>query len=86
MHECKFDPEEVKKGVQEYTQKVANAKDDLERAEAQIGLEVHSALQAALGVSAWAFVNVDSASCSIVSQMLVIFDVYGHRAAAPSSA
>ncbi|XP_024366707.1 ATP synthase subunit delta', mitochondrial [Physcomitrium patens] len=48
----KFDPEEVKKGVQEYTQKVANAKDDLERAEAQIGLEVHSALQAALGVSA----------------------------------
>lgn len=48
----RFDPEEVRKGVQEYTQRVSNAKDDLERAEAQIGLEVHSALQAALGVAA----------------------------------
>lgn len=48
----RFDPEEVRKGVQEYTQKVSNAKEDLERAEAQIGLEVHSALQAALGATA----------------------------------
>lgn len=47
----KLDPDEVRKGVQEYTQKVASAKDDLEKAEAQIGLEVHSALQAALGVT-----------------------------------
>lgn len=47
----RLDPDEVRKGVQEYTQKVASAKDDLEKAEAQIGLEVHSALQAALGVT-----------------------------------
>jgi len=47
----KLDPDEVRKGVQEYTQKVASAKDDLEKAEAQIGLEVHSALQSALGVT-----------------------------------
>lgn len=47
----RLDPDEVRKGVQEYTQKVTSAKDDLEKAEAQIGLEVHSALQAALGVT-----------------------------------
>jgi len=48
----RLDPEEVRKGVQEYAQKVTSAKDELERAEAQIGLEVHSALQGALGGSA----------------------------------
>jgi F-type H+-transporting ATPase subunit delta len=47
----RLDPEEVRKGVQEYAQKVTSAKDELERAEAQIGLEVHSALQGALGGS-----------------------------------
>lgn len=48
----RLDPEEVRKGVQEYSQKINTAKDDLEKAEAQIGLDVHSALQAALGVTA----------------------------------
>ncbi|CAM6047902.1 unnamed protein product [Sphagnum compactum] len=47
----RFDPDEVRKGVQEYAQKMTSAKDDLEKAEAQIGVEVHSALQSALGIS-----------------------------------
>jgi F-type H+-transporting ATPase subunit delta len=48
----RLDPEEVRKGVQEYAQKVTSAKDELERAETQIGLEVHSTLQGTLGGSA----------------------------------
>lgn len=47
----RFDPDEVRKGVQEYNQKMNSAKDDLEKAEAQIGVQVHSALQTALGIS-----------------------------------
>ena len=49
----RFDPEEIRRGVQEFSQKMNTANSDLEKAEAQIGLEVHSALQAALGVTAW---------------------------------
>lgn len=48
----RFDPEEIRRGVQEFSQKMNTASTDLEKAEAQIGLEVHSALQAALGVTA----------------------------------
>lgn len=48
----RFDPEEIRRGVQEFSQKMNTANSDLEKAEAQIGLEVHSALQAALGVTA----------------------------------
>lgn len=47
----RFDPDEIRRGVQEYNQKMNSAKDDLEKAEAQIGVEVHSALQSALGIA-----------------------------------
>ncbi len=47
----RLDPDEIRRGVQEYTQKMNSAKDDLEKAEAQIGVEVHSALQFALGIA-----------------------------------
>ncbi|KAJ7522049.1 hypothetical protein O6H91_19G081100 [Diphasiastrum complanatum] len=46
----KFDPEEVKKGLADCTQKLNAATTDLERAQAQIGIEVHGALTSALGV------------------------------------
>lgn len=46
-----FDPEEVKKGLAEYTQKVNAANTEFEKAEAQIGVQVHSALSSALGLS-----------------------------------
>ena len=46
-----FDPEEVRKGLVEYTQKSSVANTELEKAEAQIGVQVHSALFAALGLS-----------------------------------
>lgn len=46
----RFDPEEVRKGEAEYAQKINSATTDLEKAEAQIGLDVHSALKAALGI------------------------------------
>ena len=54
----RFDPEEVRKGVQEYTQRVSNAKDDLERVQAQIGLEVHRALQVAIVSSQCTIIRV----------------------------
>lgn len=38
----------VQKGLAEFTQKLNSALTDLEKAEAQIGLDVHSALNAAL--------------------------------------
>ncbi|XP_054780280.1 ATP synthase subunit delta', mitochondrial-like [Prosopis cineraria] len=38
----------VQKGLQEFTQKLSSATTDLEKAEAQIGIDVHSALNAAL--------------------------------------
>ncbi|KAK4269846.1 hypothetical protein QN277_022953 [Acacia crassicarpa] len=38
----------VQKGLQEFTQKLNSATTDLEKAEAQIGIDVHSALNAAL--------------------------------------
>uniref|UniRef100_A0A0D6R6J7 ATP synthase F1 complex delta/epsilon subunit N-terminal domain-containing protein n=1 Tax=Araucaria cunninghamii TaxID=56994 RepID=A0A0D6R6J7_ARACU len=44
----RIDPEQVQKGLAEYTQKVASASTDLEKAEAQIGVELHSALSSAL--------------------------------------
>eukprot|EP00249_Psilotum_nudum_P027175 c34558_g1_i1 orf=607-1236(-) len=43
-----FDSEEVTKGLSEYTQKLNTASTELEKAEAQIGVEVHSALSLAL--------------------------------------
>lgn len=38
----------VQKGLAEFTQKLNSASTDLEKAEAQIGVDVHSALNAAL--------------------------------------
>lgn len=45
-----LDPEEVKKGLAIYTAKVASADSDLDKAEAQIGVDVHSAMSFALGL------------------------------------
>lgn len=46
----KIDPEEVKKGLASYTTKLGTAVTELEKAEAQIGVEVHAALNSALGL------------------------------------
>ena len=46
----RIDPEEVKRGLAAYTAKAASANTELEKAEAQIGVEVHSAMSAALGL------------------------------------
>ncbi|XP_040993564.1 ATP synthase subunit delta', mitochondrial-like [Juglans microcarpa x Juglans regia] len=43
-----IDPGLVQKGLAEFTQKLSSASTDLEKAEAQIGVEVHSALNSAL--------------------------------------
>ncbi|XP_062147362.1 ATP synthase subunit delta', mitochondrial [Alnus glutinosa] len=43
-----IDPSFVQKGLAEFTQKVSSATTELEKAEAQIGVEVHSALNFAL--------------------------------------
>lgn len=43
-----IDPNLVQKGLAEFTQKLSSASTDLEKAEAQIGVDVHSALDAAL--------------------------------------
>lgn len=45
-----LDHEEIKKGLAEYMQKVNTANTDLEKAEAQIGLEVYSSLNAVIAV------------------------------------
>ncbi|KAL2555877.1 ATP synthase subunit delta' [Forsythia ovata] len=42
------DPSLVQKGLAEFTQKLNSASTDVEKAEAQIGVDVHSALNAAL--------------------------------------
>ena len=39
----------MKKGLADYTAKLVNAKDDYEKASAQIGIEVCGAMNAALG-------------------------------------
>ncbi|MQL97764.1 hypothetical protein Taro_030462 [Colocasia esculenta] len=44
----RIDPNLVQKGLAEFTQKLSSATSDLERAEAQIGVDVHSALNAAI--------------------------------------
>ncbi|KAL6964921.1 hypothetical protein U1Q18_035975 [Sarracenia purpurea var. burkii] len=44
----RIDPSLVQKGLAEFTQKLSSASTDLEKAEAQIGVEVHSALSFAL--------------------------------------
>ncbi|ERM99669.1 hypothetical protein AMTRI_Chr11g101500 [Amborella trichopoda] len=44
----RFDPTLVQKGLAEFQQKLAIASTDLEKAEAQIGVDVHSALNSAL--------------------------------------
>ncbi|PIA26075.1 hypothetical protein AQUCO_10000029v1 [Aquilegia coerulea] len=43
-----IDPSLVQKGLAEFTQKLSSASTDLEKAEAQIGVDVHSALNLAL--------------------------------------
>lgn len=43
-----IDPALVQKGLSEFTQKLNSATTDLEKAEAQIGVDVHSALNSAL--------------------------------------
>lgn len=43
-----IDPTLVQKGLADFTQKLNSATTDLEKAEAQIGVDVHSALNAAL--------------------------------------
>ncbi|KAK7350506.1 hypothetical protein VNO77_09203 [Canavalia gladiata] len=43
-----IDANQVQKGLQEFTQKLNSATTDLEKAEAQIGVDVHSALNSAL--------------------------------------
>ncbi|CAK9152055.1 unnamed protein product [Ilex paraguariensis] len=43
-----IDPALVQKGLTEFTQKLSSASSDLEKAEAQIGVDVHSALNSAL--------------------------------------
>ncbi|KAG2676530.1 hypothetical protein I3760_12G057200 [Carya illinoinensis] len=43
-----IDPSLAQKGLAEFTQKLSSATTDLEKAEAQIGVEVHSALNSAL--------------------------------------
>ncbi|XP_059651679.1 ATP synthase subunit delta', mitochondrial-like [Cornus florida] len=44
----RIDPALVQKGLAEFTQKLSSASTDLEKAEAQIGVDVHSALNSAL--------------------------------------
>ncbi|KAM7253918.1 hypothetical protein ACFE04_031600 [Oxalis oulophora] len=43
-----IDPEQVQKGLADFTQRLSSATTDLEKASAQIGIDVHSALNAAL--------------------------------------
>ena len=43
-----IDSNQVQKGLAEFTQKLSSASTDLEKAEAQIGVDVHSALNSAL--------------------------------------
>jgi len=43
-----IDPTLVQKGLAEFTQKLNSASSDLEKAEAQIGVDVHSAMSSAL--------------------------------------
>ncbi|KAL3334501.1 hypothetical protein AABB24_030967 [Solanum stoloniferum] len=44
----RIDPNLVQKGLTDFTQKLSTASTDVEKAEAQIGVDVHSALNAAL--------------------------------------
>ncbi|OMP08171.1 ATPase, F1 complex, delta/epsilon subunit [Corchorus olitorius] len=44
----RIDPALVQKGLAEFTQKLGSATTDLEKAEAQIGIDVHSALNSAI--------------------------------------
>jgi len=44
-----LDPEAVKQGLADYQSKLVNAKDDYEKAVAQAGVEVCSAMNSALG-------------------------------------
>lgn len=43
-----IDPSLVQKGLTDFAQKLSSASTDLEKAEAQIGVDVHSALNSAL--------------------------------------
>lgn len=44
-----LDHEAVKQGLADYQSKLVNAKDDYDKAAAQVGIEVCSAMNAALG-------------------------------------
>lgn len=44
----RIDPDMVQKGLAEFSQKLVSATTDYEKAEAQIGIDVHNALQDAL--------------------------------------
>ncbi|XP_071705937.1 ATP synthase subunit delta', mitochondrial-like [Rutidosis leptorrhynchoides] len=44
----RIDSQQVQKGLTEFTQKLSSASTDLDKAEAQIGVDVHSALNSAL--------------------------------------
>lgn len=44
----RIDPGLVQKGLAEFTQKLSSASTDLEKAEAQIGVDIHSALNSAI--------------------------------------
>ncbi|XP_071735980.1 ATP synthase subunit delta', mitochondrial-like [Rutidosis leptorrhynchoides] len=44
----RIDKDQVQKGLNEFTQKLSSASTDLDKAEAQIGVDVHSALNSAL--------------------------------------
>lgn len=44
----RIDPNLVQKGLTDFTQKLSTASTDVEKAEAQTGVDVHSALNAAL--------------------------------------
>ena len=44
----RIDPSLVQKGLAEFTQKLSSASTDAEKAEAQVGVDVHSALNSAL--------------------------------------
>lgn len=45
-----LDPEAITKGLQDSEAAVVEAKDDLERAEAQIGVDVYMAMQGAVSM------------------------------------
>lgn len=64
----------VQKGLAEFTQKLSSATTDLEKAEAQIGVDVHSALNSAL--TGWSFCHASTISFSSSSFTPVAIQSY----------